>query len=238
MKIHIDGSTYKNDTKANNQDSFLYKTAKVGKENIGLIVVADGVGGLKNGEIASSIAVKKIDTWFKNEFVKEFGDIERIMLSLIEKVNLINDEILIYGKKNDVSLATTITIVLFYYSHYYLFHVGDSRVYKFNTMVNQLTQDHKIMDTEKNKYLLTEYLGGHKKDFNFEIRSGEVKHNDIFLVGSDGAFNKVNNHMIKEILLKNRKNDLKNQVVKFIQYVKELGERDNITLIIASIKRG
>ena len=59
--------TQKGYGKKNNQDALLLKVAVLNKNRIVLAVLCDGMGGLENGEIASSHAIRTMERWFNDE---------------------------------------------------------------------------------------------------------------------------------------------------------------------------
>lgn len=148
MKLRGARVTDKGIVKETNEDSSLLKYAMHENENFMLAVVADGMGGLSCGEVASSIAVKHFETWY-NSFLKnilmsdEFE--EKLLESWEDLLISINKEIIQYGEDNSIryGLGTTLTASLLYKGNIYSVNIGDSRIYKMNKEIGlkQITRD-------------------------------------------------------------------------------------------------
>ncbi len=108
----------------NNEDSFCICES----ENGILAIVADGLGGYRNGEVASSLAVNSLKTDFKkNEF------------EIISSIRDINNKIIEKQKETSAPMKTTISAVWIKADKTVFAHVGDSRIYAFerNKLVYQ-----------------------------------------------------------------------------------------------------
>ena len=148
MKLRGAKVTDKGLVKEINEDSSLLKYAMYENENFMLAVVADGMGGLSCGEVASSIAISHFENWY-NCFLKEIlmsEDIEEKLLDSWEDLLIvINKEIIRYGEENSIryGLGTTLTAALLYKGYIYSVNIGDSRIYKMNEEIGlkQITRD-------------------------------------------------------------------------------------------------
>jgi len=233
MDIQVSGTTDIGMRRTINQDAFIYKTAKVEGEYVGLYAVADGVGGWSMGEHASSIAIQRINKWWQLELPRHYGRIESVINSLVKRVEKINNDITLYSRKHRCNMATTLSILLIYKGMYYVLHIGDSKIFRVNHTIEQITVDH-LMDKK-----LTQYLGGQRSEFEYHMASGEIKTNDFFVVGSDGMFNRIKSNEIYRLVhqISGDEESLKQACVTLIQRVKRRGETDNITVIMLNIKK-
>lgn len=67
MLFEATGHTDIGTRKKSNQDSYCIKIANTDIGQVALVAVADGMGGLQKGELASSYAIRKLSDWFENE---------------------------------------------------------------------------------------------------------------------------------------------------------------------------
>ena len=112
-----------------NQDSFYISDVN---SQVKLYILADGMGGYKGGEIASSLAVTSAKNYIINniqKIKKEKEEILSLIRSAIEYANLV-----VYEKsKEDKELhdmGTTLDICLIINNRAFIGHIGDSRVYR------------------------------------------------------------------------------------------------------------
>lgn len=222
----------KGQVKEKNEDAFVCSVRKTGKFDSGVFAVADGVGGLYGGEIASSIAAEKIERWWDENFtiIKE-----NIFPIISELFHQINKDICLLSKKS----ATTLSVLLIKEHRFYIVHIGDSRIYRFDKRLEMLTIDHSIMMNKRvdgktvRKTFLTECLGN-KMQINCFKAEGIIKEDDIFLLCSDGICKRVHDKLIQKIVKKNRRN--MDKVCKgLLDEALKKGETDNITVIAVKI---
>ena len=115
--------------RANNEDSYLSKKISNGY----LFIVADGLGGHDDGEMASYSAVNSIKEYLVNN---EVG-------SVSEAICFANDKVVEMQAKHSSKMKTTIALVYVTESKAIIAHVGDSRVYAFkNGSIVHQTVDH------------------------------------------------------------------------------------------------
>lgn len=241
MIIRAFGKTDIGTHKTKNEDSFLYKNVKFmpSNEYAAILAVADGVGSMPKAEYASGIAIKRIEQWWQNVFVKRYeeGDIEAVIKDLIQKVENINYEIALYSSEQKCHMATTLSILIIYKDIYYILHIGDSQIKRVRNNVKQLTIDHTSINAIVKRSMLNEYLGGEREEFDYQLDSGRIKNNDLFIVGSDGIFKKLDDDDFMEELgqFKNGTITMETVVDNLIDLAKDRCEKDNITLLVASV---
>jgi len=237
--IQAAGVTDLGSVKKVNQDSFLYKVADIGDSYVGIFAVADGVGGLDSGEVASAIAISNINNWWEQDFKNNIDKPNNIINSLILAFKRSNEEILQYSSQNRLRAATTLSVLLIYKNSYYIIHTGDSRIYKISSKIQCLTKDHScyvnrlVNGATYRKSVLTACLGA-KEDLKYFCTSGKISKNNIFMVCSDGVYKTISDKDILKLIKKN-KGDLKFSCESLINEAKTRGERDNITLIVCRI---
>ena len=125
-----------------NQDSYYISDSL---SQVQLYMLADGMGGYKGGEIASSLAIQSAKNYIENNFKeieKDRDSIIQLVGSSIEYANMI-----VYEKSKESKelegMGTTLEVCLIYNNKVYIGHVGDSRVYRIRKeFTRKLTQDH------------------------------------------------------------------------------------------------
>lgn len=214
-----------------NQDNYWAAITKVDGSDCGIICVCDGMGGLNDGGLASSIVVKA---------VKE-GYVSGVPFKELEGV-LQNANSIIYQKasSSNEKMGTTCTIVEAMEGRYRLLHIGDSRCYRISKKggFDILTTDHsalKVYDLspekdynmwKKYKNALTRCIGV-KARIKMDYREGSYNKGDRFLVCSDGMW-----HLFeKDCFSIEDLDDVKALVSKAIRE----GEKDNITCCIITM---
>lgn len=227
-----------------NEDSLLYKVAHKGDGLAALCVVADGVGNLQCGEVASSIAVKEFSKWWEEIFMNHCDDYEYLKKTLYDSIYLASSKILDLRTSKNIRSASTLALLFLYDNKCQIYSVGDSRVYQvkkgaFRYKMQQLTEDHsceidkEINNTIVKKSVLTEYLG---KIDNLSVFSKEIKvgTEDVFIVCSDGIYKTMKEQEIKEIIVQN-KDDMKMLCNSLILKVRDNMEKDNISVIAIKV---
>ena len=208
-----------------------------------LLAVADGMGGHKAGEIASSIAISSISKRFSESFFKmtKAAAVEWIKTC----ANEINNQIFKYTEENPESKGMGTTLVLaIVTSEYILFgNIGDSsgfvmkdgklhKVTKDHTLVNLLLAAGELTEEEaKNhpkKNILMNALGIDIFDCSMEISE--------ILLCSDGLTTMVSEDQIEKVLLEDTTTEEK--VIKLIKKANNRGGNDNISIAYLKKDKG
>lgn len=202
-----------------------------------LFIVADGMGGHKAGDLASSFAVSTF-----LEKVKEitFGSPITVMGDAVQKVN-----ILLYEKARTspdyAGMGTTFVAAVINGSTLYVLNVGDSRLYVVGDTIKQITRDHSLVEemvsmgeidkdearTHEKKNIITRAIGVKEKvmaDF-FEV---ELQRNEKVLLCSDGLTNMVEDSDILQIV----GSETENKVLTLVEQANKNGGRDNISVVL------
>lgn len=208
-----------------NQDNYWGARLLVNGEEVGVLCVCDGMGGLNDGGLASRIVVEAVKDYFKQSID---------LIGLREVIEESNTKI--YNK--DSKMGTTCTILVCSGGKYDILHVGDSRCYLVrNDTFESLTIDHSALFkygiTRENKELWKKYRGlltrciGVTKDVKIDSYSGTYLDGDKFLVCSDGFWHYLDVFSVSgsELL------DLNGLVQKCISK----GETDNISIGVLSV---
>jgi len=240
--------------RTHNEDAFFTLTTMFSfNENqlpFGLYVVADGMGGHKNGEIASELAIRTVVGYILTEIYKPMMSLnpkpsemsfKEVFHSGIEKANT---EIL----KNSYGGGTTVTAVLIVGEQMTIAHVGDSRVYSVDKDGNleALTRDHSLVKrlqelgqitpeeaaVHPQRNVLYRALG-QGEPFEPEIISTSRPDLGSLLICSDGLWSIVPQEIISGII---KSGESPQQICdKLIDAANDAGGPDNISAILVEI---
>jgi len=224
---------------------------------LGLIVLADGMGGHRGGEIASSMSVDAILDALQQQLPKlkrgrtdpETGfSLESLCIQ--EAIESANDLIFQAADSNPdhFGMGTTIVVLLYYNNTLSLGHVGDSRCYRLRSdKLEQVTKDHSLLQelidrgfytpeearNSKNKNLVTRALGI-GPHVNVDIQEDIVLKNDIYLLCSDGLTDLVEDEYI-HLTIKRFSDNLEEAAKQLITKANENGGKDNISVMLCRI---
>jgi serine/threonine protein phosphatase PrpC len=230
--------------KESNQDAFVYKVADVGEHYAGIFAVADGVGGLKKGELASALAISNINRWWQEQFKPHYHNQEYLVQSLTDVFKQTNKELLMLARMQGVRMATTLSVLVIHKGKLIIVHVGDSRIYRIRPGLRpgivQMTEDHSCNITREingrpvSKTVLTQCLGN-KEEFRHYSRAGLIQKQELYLVCSDGIYKTLAASEIMGICRRYRK-DLPQAGAALVEAAKSKGETDNLTAILVRIR--
>jgi len=249
MKILSCSITDLGKKRIHNEDSYL------SDDNLGLFIVADGMGGHAAGDVASKMAVETVieymnETIADPEITPPFGtdanlstDENQLKLS----IQLANKKIYQKASSDMNYKGMGTTIVVLYHRNNYLnvAHVGDSRAYHIRDgEIKLITEDHSWVneqvqaglmskDDARNHYLkniITRALGS-KEEVAIDVQKVEIREDDFFLMCTDGLNNHVSDEEILEYI-KESNYSLHKSTQKLVQVALDRGGEDNITLIL------
>lgn len=207
-----------------------------------LLLVADGMGGHRKGEVASSLVVSHLGKRF-NE-TPSIGTKLDAVNWLNDNINEVNKEILEFGEKNEDSkgLGTTIVVALLTKNYLIFGNIGDSsgfvikhnklyKVTKDHTLVNLLVDAGNLtMDeakTHPKKNVLMKALGASEKA-ELDIFDVDMESEAIMLC-SDGLTNMLTEEQIEKVLI-DEELDAEEKVEKLIRKSNARGGNDNISV--------
>lgn len=118
-------------------------------ENMQLCILADGMGGYKGGEIASSLATNSAREYIEKKFeLIEHSD-EEFMKLIKEAMEYANKMVYDKAKANEEleQMGTTLEVCLLYKEKAYIGHIGDSRIYRIRkNIIRRITTDHSYVE--------------------------------------------------------------------------------------------
>jgi protein phosphatase len=274
IRLEFGAISHPGKIRENNEDAFLiYRTGRYWqKVNTNLpdgllaedydeqaytVAVADGMGGLYAGEIASrtvlttivdlvlssvkwSLKLNEPETR-KTEILE---GIERGIGYLIEADAKLSQS----ARKQGVQrgMGTTLTGIYVHADDLFIFHVGDSRAYLYRSgQLNQITRDHTVaqeladagvipqssVDHHHFKHLLTRAVGLHAGNVNVEIHHLKLLSGDSILLCTDGLSDMLDTNDITGVLNRNGKSQEK--CCALLELALGKGGKDNITAVLA-----
>ena len=237
--------------KSTNQDSVLALKATYKNEEIVFAVLCDGMGGLAKGEVASASVIDAFLKWFENDFpvmLEEGFDKEGVFRTWENICSQMNSKIAAYGVQSGISLGTTVVALLIYNGRYYILNIGDSRIYRYNTVTTVLTKDHTYVQREVEMGRMTpeEALNHPKRNVLLQcigaspfiqpdFFEGEVKPGEVYLLCSDGFRHIITENEMFEQFNPQKLNDvsrIKQAAVYLTDLNKSRFETDNISVVV------
>ena len=225
--------------------------------DMGLLVLADGMGGYNAGEVASGIAVQTItDLAAEGATREERNDIDphtglmRQTIVLRDAVARANKIIFqtAQSQTHCEGMGTTLVAAMFYDNKISIAHVGDSRAYRLrNEQFEQLTMDHSLLQElvdrgfyseeeaqrSTNRNYVTRALGV-EPTVEVEVQEYDVLPDDIYLLCSDGLPDMVEDEDIHlTISTFNASLDVVGE--QLVQLANEHGGRDNVSVQLAHV---
>ena len=213
-----------------------------------LVVVADGMGGHKAGEVASTLVVNELSKRFSE--LSSVGTKEEAVIWLKEIIDEINIKILKYAEEHVEATGLGTTCVCSIITDEFLLYgnIGDSSGYVLkNGKLYKVTRDHTLVNillengelteseakTHPQKNVLMKALGA-AEEIEIDIFDVEKTVEGVLLC-SDGLTNMVSVEQMEKIL-GDKDLDLEDQVSKMIMKANMRGGTDNIT--VACVKFG
>jgi serine/threonine protein phosphatase PrpC len=227
----------------------------ISEDDVGLYIVADGVGGHAKGEVASQEAVEQTVMWV-HEHLGEMdrliakGDAEsvgRVRRTLESGVQ--NSCYMIYGlaelDPEKRGMSTTMSVLLARGGKAFVAQVGDSRVYRLRGgALAQMTEDHTLINFRLKQGLITPEEAkratgknvitravGHKDYVQVDTFESDMLPGDRFLLCSDGLHGPVEDVELEQLMAVN---PLEAAVKKCIDLANKRGGKDNITAVLVA----
>lgn len=225
--------------RSHNEDSVIIVKNMLGEH---MLIVADGMGGHRAGEVASGIAVNHLSERFKD--LSSIGSKLDAINWLDENVAIINAEIIKYANSNPECLGMGTTLVVAILTEEFLIfgNIGDSsgfvlkndklhKVTKDHTFVNVLVESGELTEEEAQnhpkKNVLMRALGASDKQ-ELDKFAVETDVDAIFLC-SDGLTNMLSNKQIEGIL-NDEELSVENKLAKLVRKCNSRGGTDNVSI--------
>src|SRR5215471_13737355 len=215
-------------------------------EALGLLIIADGMGGHAGGEVASAVAVETIAAYVQDHLT-EHASVDQIAALLQEAIRTANTAIWMQASATHAlrGMGTTVVLALCQGEQVHLAHVGDSRAYLFHHgVLRPITEDHSVVAqlvqtghltprqarTHPLRHQITRWLGG--RDVVAELHCVTWEPGDMLLLCSDGLTTMVAERHIAA-LLRQEHTDLHAICAALVARANAHGGADNISVILA-----
>jgi len=225
--------------------------------DIGLVVLADGMGGYKAGEVASGIAVRTAMTLIKEAVEREDLSLSDPEIGLSRSGILLRDAIqrankIIYQtaktQANCEGMGTTVVAGLFFDDRLTIAHVGDSRLYRCRDgKLEQVTQDHSLLQElvsrgfytpeEAQRAAAKNYVTralGVEPTVDVEITEVPALKDDLYLLCSDGLSDMVEDDDI-QLTINTFGANLETVAKQLVLLGNDNGGRDNISVVLVRV---
>lgn len=229
--------------RSNNQD---YVNKYDNKAGITLLLLADGMGGHRAGNIASEMTVTDLGRAWVNT---DLTDLTQIRDWLIEVIESENQKICDLGQQDDYKgMGTTIEAVAIVGQTVLYAHLGDSRIGLVrNQTYTLLTNDHSLVNelvragqitpeeaaNHPQKNIITQSIG-QQKPVELDLGIQTLEPGDYLVVNSDGLTNMISDQNIVDVLTQDM--DLNDKAKLLISLANEAGGLDNITVALLHLE--
>ena len=246
LKISIHGISDVGMSRDHNEDSISWDN------DLGLVMLADGMGGHNAGEVASEMAVTSIRDALLDVLTPEMIETKVIKCpdAVRESVVYANEEIFEQQQTRPdcAGMGTTVVLTLFHENHVTFANVGDSRIYRIrNNELKQFTQDHSLVQemvdngylseeeamVSTSRNLITRALGI-APDVEVDVKTEELEKDDIYLLCSDGLTDLVSDADILKIVLEHTP-DMERCLKELVSLANSNGGSDNISVILVCL---
>jgi serine/threonine protein phosphatase PrpC len=250
-KVRLVGQTDTGKVREHNEDTIAFDP------DIGLLVLADGMGGYNAGEVASGIAVKTIVNLVRESVEREdlrvpdqATGMSRASIILRDAIHRANK--IIYqtarAQPQCEGMGTTVVSALMFDNKIAVAHVGDSRMYRLrNDKFEQVTMDHSLLQElvdrgfyspeeaqrAANKNYVTRALGV-EQSVEVEIQEVPTQKGDFYVLCSDGLSDMVEDDDI-HLTISTFGANLETVAKQLIQLSNDNGGRDNVSVVMAHV---
>jgi len=225
---------------------------------IGLMVLADGMGGYNAGEVASGIAVQIVTEMASDGALREKRDDVDTHSGMMRQSIVLRDAVyrankIIYQtahSQNDCEgMGTTIVACMFYDNKSSIAHVCDSRAYRLRAGdLEQVTLDHSLLQelVDRGFYSAEEAQRSTNRNYvpralgveatvEVEVHEYEVLPDDIYLLCSDGLPDMVEDDDI-HLTISTFNASLEVVGQQLVDLANDHGGRDNVSVMLAQVK--
>jgi len=226
-------------------------------QDIGLWVLADGMGGYNAGEVASGIAVKTVIDLVSEACLREDRDAVETGTGYMRQTIVLRDAI---HRANKIinqtaqsqpqceGMGTTLVACLFFDNRLSIAHVGDSRLYRMrDNRFEQITMDHSLLQElvdrgfysqeeasrSTNRNYVTRALGV-ESGVEVEVQEIDVEKGDYILMCSDGLPDMVEDEDI-HLTISTFNNNIDTIGQQLIKLANDNGGRDNVSVVLVNV---
>jgi protein phosphatase len=274
VSVDVEALSHEGHVRARNEDAFLvYRASRTWErlrtnlpdediperfdETAYVFCVADGMGGLAAGDVASRLAIRtgvnlvlnSARWWLKLDCPETRAEaMQAFAAKAVKRFSQIDKTLLQEGNKSSVlfGMGTTLTVACSFGADLFVFHVGDSRAYLFRDgTLAQLTRDQTMAQvlletgvisaeqakSHRGRHALTGLLGGRGSKDAPEVHMLRLKNGDQLLLCTDGLTNMLDNAAINRVLASS--GSAEEGCRRLVDEALQQGGRDNVTAIVA-----
>jgi len=250
-KLQCVGHTDTGRVREHNEDTIAFDG------DIGLVVLADGMGGYNAGEVASGIAVKTIVNLVREAVARE--DLRKpdegsglSRASIILRDAILRANKIIYQtartQPHCEGMGTTVVGILYFNDTASVAHVGDSRAYRMRSgQFEQITLDHSLLQElvdrgyytaeeasrAANKNYVTRALGV-EPTVEVDVTEYPVQKGDVYMLCSDGLTDMLDDDDVA-LTLTTFGTSLDTVGRKLVEQANAAGGRDNISVVFTQV---
>ena len=247
--LEVATATHPGMVRSHNEDSI------AADPEIGLAVLADGMGGYNAGEVASGIAVELIRTEVKKAMTEATADqlngenVETLISEHAERAN----SAIYQAAQNQPQysgMGTTLVVAMWHDNQLSVGHIGDSRLYRLRgPAFEQVTRDHSLLQEQIDSGMITREQARHSQNKNLvtravgidpqveaEVHTYDVQPGDVYLLCSDGLSDMVSDEDI-QLTLSSLQTNLPLAAQQLVQQANDNGGRDNVSVILVRVMR-
>jgi protein phosphatase len=204
------------------------------------LVVADGMGGHRKGEVASEFVLDRLGEYIHKIYSKD---------DLLKYLKVINSKLGSFANKNPkfMGMGTVLAGILFIKDRYIVFNVGDCRVYEYSFgFANLITTDHSIVyklyqngeisfnqiNSHPRKNVVTSALmaDGSRELEEIFVKEFVLESNKKFLICSDGVWENITVQEIEQSFSDDE------TALSIFNMVMNTSANDNLSLIVVEMK--
>ena len=237
------GMTDSGKIRRHNQDVF--KVLFDEDREVAVLVVCDGMGGAKAGNVASALAAESF-MHYMGKYIEDIGEQSDIAMKMADAVLAANKAVYEKSIQDEEfnGMGTTLTAAISTSDGEVVVNIGDSRVYHVTLLgIKQITKDHSVVEDmimrgdltraearrHPNKHLITRALGTYH-DEEPDVFFLNLEQGDFILLCSDGLSNVV---LDSEILFElQRDRTVRECCEKLVEMALSRGAPDNVTAVL------
>jgi len=223
-----------------NQDSMVFNSDTVCKNNVCVAAVCDGVGSFDKSEFASCFVSNFIGEWFDSNINAYRSDntqkckhtninivYEELKNNLREKLWVAHKIVSEETEARNFTAGTTVCVMLVVGCFYCVYSTGDSRVYEIGRDMKQMTEDHVLKYNGRD--MLSNCLG-HYPGPDFKRLEGKIRRNRTYMLATDGFYRRLEkDKVINGFAGIKTCGGMENAVKGFRKYTADAGEKDDST---------
>ncbi len=211
---------------------------------LGLWVIADGMGGHHAGDVASQMIVEHLQQINEPQDLNNFVcEAQRCLLEVNQRLMEMATQ-----QFDNATIGSTVAVLLAYDQQCAFLWVGDSRIYRLrNEKLEQMTKDHSMVEEYIDDGLLrpeeadecsvanvlTRAIGA-ENELLIDTKIDEMQHGDIFLLCSDGLYREIPHEEMTQLMTGS--SDCLTMTKNLLERALDEGAKDNVTVSVVQIK--